>query len=931
MRRIRRTTLLGLTIACVLGLSGLTAAHAEEGTVSFEDDIAPIFENRCTYCHGEDEQEAGLRLDRRGHMLRGGDSGLPTIVPGQPEKSYLLEVVGHRDPVVKMPPDEDKIPQDEIDLLTRWIEQGANWPGQMDATAEQTLEHWAFLPVQRPEVPDAASDNANPIDRFLQARLKAEGLSFSEAAEPRALLRRVSIVLTGLPPTPEQAERFLVAWEQNSEVAYTTLVDDLLASPHFGERWAQHWLDVIRWAETNGSEANLYRKNAWIYRDYVIRAFNEDKPYDEFVREQLAGDTLGTGEATGFLVSGPHVPAATVGREPSAIRQARADRMDEVMQTVGASIMGVTLGCARCHNHKFDPISIKDYYAMTGVFQDVEFGSRQPELSADHPRKQRGREIWRQIAAERSKLREFGGWEENWGAYRELHFKPVTTEAIRVRFKMKNVSLDELEVFGLGSQFTNVAAANQGARLSGFPEKGFEGRNPIDRLNDSEYGTMVWRAKTEKGEENPWVRIDFNGPKNIHRLRLSSNREYYFDTDYLTKKPWLPRYEYDVDILGEDGEWKPWVGTWVVNKKLNESHPEREQMLASIQKQIDLIAEEGPRPSFIGRFIEPPVTRVLLRGSPENPRDEVFPAGPELFDGDLGLTSDTPGPKRRAEFAEWLTRKENPLTSRVMVNRLWHHVFGSGIVVTTSDFGEAGAEPTHPELLDWLAAEFYEPTLTDAAAVDHQPWNVKRMIRLMVMSQAFRQSSLPREDALAIDSDSALLWRFPPKRVEAEVIRDAILQASGNLDRSLGGRSYRIHNEKDTYAQWQVVDNHGSETWRRMIYQERMRRVDDQMFTPFDFPDCGQVRAKRPVSTTPLQALNLMNSDFVIEQSKLIADRATQESHSDSQAIERVFALLLNRQPSRDELETCLEVANEIGLNMVCRAVMNSNEFVFLP
>lgn len=359
MRRIRRTTLLGLTIACLLGLSGLTSAHAEEGTVSFEDDIAPIFENRCTYCHGEDEQEAGLRLDRRGHMLRGGDSGLPTIVPGQPEKSYLLEVVDHRDPVVKMPPDEDKIPQEEIDLLTRWIEQGANWPGQMDATAEQTLEHWAFLPVQRPEVPDAASDNANPIDRFLQARLKAEGLSFSEAAEPRALLRRVSIILTGLPPTPDQSERFLAAWEQNSEVAYTTLVDDLLASPHFGERWAQHWLDVIRWAETNGSEANLYRKNAWIYRDYVIRAFNEDKPYDEFVREQLAGDTLGTGEATGFLVAGPHVPAATVGREPSAIRQARADRMDEVMQTVGASIMGVTLGCARCHNHKFDPISIK--------------------------------------------------------------------------------------------------------------------------------------------------------------------------------------------------------------------------------------------------------------------------------------------------------------------------------------------------------------------------------------------------------------------------------------------------------------------------------------------------------------------------------------------------------------------------------------------
>ncbi|MFG0297742.1 MAG: PSD1 and planctomycete cytochrome C domain-containing protein, partial [Maioricimonas sp. JB045] len=833
-------------------------------------DIAPILEERCWYCHGEEEQESGLRLDLRPHMLRGGDSGLAAIVPGHPEKSYLLDVVAHRDPDIKMPPDEDRIPEEEIALLTRWVKEGAIWPGQMEAALEVQTDHWSFQPVVRPEIPQVSRRTANPVDAFLLQRLAEEGLTFSPPADPRALLRRVSIVLTGLPPTPGETTQFLAAYAEDPGQAYTALVDRLLASPHFGERWAQHWLDVIRWAETNGSEANLYRKNAWIYRDYVVRAFNEDKPYDQFVREQIAGDSLGSGEATGFLVAGPHVPPATVGREPAAIRQARADRMDEIMQTVGASIMGVTIGCARCHNHKFDPISIQDYYAMNGVFQDIEFGSRRPELAPDHPRRQRGQALWREIGKHRQTLREFGGWEENWGAFRELHFKPVTTAAIRIRFKTINVSADELELFGPDERARNLALQRHGTVVSGFPEGGTEGRNPIMRLTDGEYGTMAWRAKVPKqSKERPWVRLDFAQPVTIERLRLSSNREYYYDTDYLTKKPYLPRYEYDIDILTDDGEWKPWVGTWYVNKKLNELHPERKQALAAIQQAIATLEEDGPRPSFVGRLIEPQVTRVLLRGSPENPRDEVMPAGPSVLDGDLGLTSDTSGAERRLAFANWITRPQNPLTARVMVNRIWHHVFGRGIVSTTSDFGEAGASPTHPELLDWLAAEFVEPTVASGDA-----WSMKSMIRMLVMSEAFRQASTPHEEGLKRDANSALLWRFPPRRTEAEVLRDAILMASGSLDPAIGGRSYRIHNEKATYAQWEVVDNYGPHTWRRMLYQERMRRVDDRMFTAFDFPDCGQVRDKRPVSTTPLQALNLLNSDFALDQSQRIAERA---------------------------------------------------------
>ncbi|MCC9643359.1 PSD1 and planctomycete cytochrome C domain-containing protein [Rhodopirellula sp. JC740] len=910
----------------------LVSGRALSAEVDFENDILPIFEDRCVYCHGEEEQESGLRLDQRAHMLRGGDSGLAAITPGHPEKSYLMEVIQHDDDSVRMPPDDDALPEEEIALLKKWIEQGAVWPGQMDTTVELDDDHWAFQPVQRPTVPsDVSPENTTqvqPVDAFLLSKLQQVGLHYSEPAAPRDLLRRVSITLTGLPPTPDEMRQFLSDYEQNAASAYEVAVDRLLASPHFGERWAQHWLDVIRWAETNGSEANLYRKNAWVYRDYVVRSFNEDKPYDQFVQEQIAGDSMGAGEATGFLVAGPHVPAATVGREPTAIRQARADRMDEIMQTVGASVMGVTMGCARCHNHKFDPITIQDYYAMTAVFQDVEFGSRKPEYAADHPLRQRGQELWKQIHAQRQLLRPDGGWEENWGAFREIHFKPITTRAIRIRFKMPNVGLDELEVLGINGLDVNLAAATNGTRVSGYPEEGIENRNPIERLNDGEYGTMTWRAKVDdKQEERPWVRYDFDSPQTINRLRLSSNREYFYDTDYLTKKPYLPKYQFDVDVLTEDGDWQPWTGTWAVNTKLLKEHPERKQVLAKIQHSIDQLAEEGPRPSFVGRFIDPVVTRVLLRGSPESPRDEVMPSAPVVFDGTLDLDSSAPGPKRRREFAEWLTSSQNPLTARVMVNRVWHHVFGSGLVPTTSDFGRAGAPPTHPELLDWLAAEFMSPQNQQTSN-----WSTKSLIRMLVMSQAFQQTSTPNAEGLAKDAGSTLLWRFPPRRMEAEVIRDSILLASGKLNLKLGGRSYRIHNEKKTYAQWEVVDNHGNDTWRRMLYQERMRRVDDQMFTAFDFPDCGQVRAKRPVSTTPLQALNLMNSDFVIEQSELIAQRAQDDAHGDmANAIDRCFDLLLGRPPIDDERQQCLAVAGQRGLPIVCRALINSNEMAFLP
>jgi hypothetical protein len=918
-----------LRTVCVLLLTavGYTASAQK---VDFDREIAPILQQRCWHCHGEDEQESGLRLDRRANVLRGGDYGIPAVVPGKPEESYLIEVINHSDADLTMPPDEDKLPAEEIDLLTRWIEQGAIWPGQDVTVAEEKSDHWSFQPIVRPEVPRVEDGSTNPIDAFLSAELAKHGLSFATAADARSLVRRTSIVLTGLAPTPEEVCDFVASYQEEPDAAYEQLVARLLESPHFGERWAQHWLDVIRWAETNGSESNMYRKNAWIYRDYVVRAFNEDKPYDDFLMEQIAGDTLGQGDATGYLVSGPHVPVATVGQEPAARRQARADRMDEILQTVGASAMGITIGCARCHNHKFDPISIRDYYSMSAVFQDIEFGSRFPELAEDHPRRVRSKELYGKIAELRAKLGKMGFWEEDWIGYRELRFPAVKTRKVRVTFNWNGVRLDELEVFGPQDRRRNLALASAGTEVFSPPEMAVV-RAELHKVNDGQYGTEGWASRAPKdSKQKPWMEFTFQEAYEINRLRLSTNREDYLETDYLEG---LNKYNfggYRVEVPAGDDTWKE-VASTMKFAGMNDKHPSRPAVLEELKAMIQQVNEEGVKPSFVARFIQPAKTHVFSRGSPENPRDEVFPAGPEELDGDLRLGRNADGRQRRRAFARWLTGKTHPLTARVAANRLWHHVFGRGIVSTTSDFGSAGAPPTHPELLDWLAAELMHPSICHG---DESPpeWSMKHLIRAMVLSRAFRQSSQPRAQGLAVDAQSALLWRFPPKRVEAEVIRDAILLASGSLDPTIGGRSYRIHNIKKRYAQWEVTNNHGPDTWRRMIYQERMRRVDDRLFTAFDFPDCGQVRAKRPVSTTPLQALNLMNSRFVVDQSKRIADRASRESGDDlGKAVDRCFELLLGRSPDSRERSTCLSLVTEHDLSLVCRALINSNEFAFLP
>jgi hypothetical protein len=867
-------------------------------------------------------------VDVKSIVFAGGAGGLPAVVPGKSADSPLIHYVAGLDEEMQMPPDGkgDPLTPGQIGILRAWIDQGAAWPEQASATVEESTDLWSLQPIRRPEVPAATLPHGHPVDAFLAAKRAGKNLSASPEADGRTLLRRAAITLTGLPPTPEETDAFL---RDSDPQAYEKRVDRLLASPRFGERWAQFWLDVVRWSETNGSESNLYRKNAWPYRDYVIGAFNADLPFDRFIREQIAGDALGVDEATGFLVAGGFVHSATVGREESAIRQARADRLDETIQSVSASLLGVTMACARCHNHKFDPIPQKDYYALAAVFQGLEYGHRpwrnMPEAAE---RAARAEAALKQLDAVRAELLAVAGsWTEEWPDHLQTRFAPVRARAVRITFPPQTPAVvEEFQIFGAATGETNLALAANGAKARSFkPAEAL--MREIANVIDGKFGqTFAWRTreareKSDPGAPPPWFEIELPAESVIDRIVLSSDREALAHTDYLIEPGKAtasgPR-KYRVEVRGDDGAWREVANVDLAAKAASAA---TQATLERLKQLLRDYTDALPEPVFAGYFIPPVKTHLLGRGDPMAPRDEVFPNALTALKADLKLTSDSPDQERRLAFAAWLTDPErNPLTPRVLANRLWVHVFGHGIVDTPGDFGKAGAPPSHPELLDWLAAEFVSGG-----------WSAKRIVRLLVTSAAFRQSSAPNATAAQIDADARLLWRFPPRRVEAEVLRDAALAVAGTLDPTMGGPGFRIHGDKKRYGGWQVVDNAGPATWRRMVYQESMRGIDDRMFTAFDRPECGQVTPKRTVSTTPLQALNLFNGDFILTQADKLAERVQREAGADSGAqIARVFVLVHGRAPSSGEAQTAQALVAQDGLPALCRVLLNTNEFAFI-
>jgi hypothetical protein len=807
---------------------------------------------------------------------------------------------------------------------------------------------WSLAPVVRPSVPKGeiySTRTSGAIDAFIRAELSRNKLSSSPAADRRALIRKLYFDLIGLPPSPEDVTAFIADKKPD---AYDRLVEKLLASPRYGERWARHWLDVVRFAESHGFEMNQPRASAWPYRDYVIRAFNEDKPYDRFVVEQLAGDVLGVDEATGFLVGGPCDQVKSP--DPVLTANQRADELHDVVSTTASTFLGLTVGCARCHNHKFDPIPQTDYFAIKAVFEGVRHGER-TRRSVDAESREK------ELAAKRARLAvvetELESVEPlaNPSATNALRaavnprknierFAPVSAK--RLRFTVAKTTdaepcIDELEVYTADTPSRNIALATNGTKASASSVYPNSDIHRLEHINDGRHGNSRSWISNERGKG--WVELEFAEPSRIEKVVWGRDWEQRF-ADRLA-------VDYRIEIASGSNDWKVVASSndrqnYKAGKKVEPSlagfGPEqvaRAKQLFTERAALEMrITELAKAPMvYAGTFdAQPGPTYRLHRGDPMQKRNEVGPnalsAVPVVFatNGlsrrltatEVRLTDDQ---RRRLALAEWITNPTNPLTARVMVNRIWQYHFGEGLVSTPSDFGANGARPTHPALLDWLAAEFME-----------HGWSIKHLHRLIVTSAAYRQSSEARKDCLAVDAGSRLLWRFPPRRLEAEAIRDAILSVSGKLDLTMGGPGFSFFEANDNYVRVYAPRREWTpDTFRRMIYGTIVRQRPDGVFGVFDCPDAGQIAPKRSSSTTPLQALNLLNSSFMMQQSEFFAGRLKKEAGGEVNAqINRAFALAFQRKPDRAELSASAKLIREHGLTAFCRAVFNSNEFVYL-
>lgn len=910
-----------------LGMVALVAAWLPlEGSdaINFDLQVAPIFEKSCYSCHGPEEQKSRLRLDLPSFIAQGGDSGEPLYLRGNPDASHLIKLVSRIDPHEVMPPvgKGQALIADEVDVLRQWIREGAVLPG-VDPLAHQiTTDHWSFQALKAPEVPD--SDLPNEIDAFIIEKLRKSKLNPSPQADRRTLIRRLSLVVHGLPPTENDLNEFL---KDKSPSAWPDLVDRMLASPRFGERLARQWLDVVRFAESNGFETNRERLNAYPYRDYVIDSFNEDKPYDQFVREQIAGDALGVDVATGFLVAGPY----DIVKSPDVnlTLMQRQDELADMVNTTGTTFLGLTLGCARCHNHKFDPVTQKDYYAFQAIFSGVSYGDRVLPVLADSYEGQKLSSLREELRGQLesvSKLKASagtrGGGESiskrepvNAQLNREA-FPPVHAQFMRFNIRKTNASepcLDELSVFTPGGMNVALKAVPKSSGdLEGYAI------HKLTHVNDGQQGNNhSWICRTEAG----WVQLRFPEVTEISRIEWGRDREGRFEDRLATN--------YDIEVSEDGLHWvvvassadrKPFLNSEDPLAFLADLQPQEQQLARKLLAEITGNREEISRLeksnlAWIGNFRQPGATHRLYRGDPLAPREEVAPDALEVL-GSLGMSFDETEKERRVKLAEWITSQKNPLTARVMVNRLWQFVFGTGIVETPSDFGGNGLPPSHPELLDWLASDFIA-----------SGWSTKSLLRKILISETFKQASQPRDEAASIDAGARTLWRFPPRRLEAEAIRDSILAVTGVLDleATSGPGFYLLDVDRENVAHYHPKERTGSAEWRRMIYLFKIRQEQDSVFGAFDCPDGSQVTPKRTRSTTPLQALNLFNSDFIIQQASLLA-AAVEGGDPAVVVIERLYG----RPANPSELADAGHFISEHGLKAFCRAMLNTNEFLFI-
>ncbi|HYI94930.1 MAG TPA: PSD1 and planctomycete cytochrome C domain-containing protein [Bryobacteraceae bacterium] len=859
----RRPTL----AACFAGAILTAGAVSAQTPVSFSKDIQPIFEASCWKCHGQTIQLSKLDLRTRQGALTGGIHG-PSLVPGNPDSSRLFRMVsGAEKPAMPM---DGKLTPAEVETIRRWIVEGATWdagsvqtsavpkspPSDLEAggVAPEARKSWAYqLPVKRP-VPG----KGHPVDAFLGVKWKERGLDPAAQADKTTLVRRAYFDLIGMPPSPAQVAEFV---NDSSPDAWQNLIEKLLASPHYGERWGRHWLDVARYADSNGYEHDFDRPNAWRYRDYVIQSFNVDKPYNVFLREQIAGDeiehvTSDSLIATGFLRS-----YAKVGYREKDNPEFRYEYLDDMIATVGRGVLGLTVQCARCHNHKFDPIPQKDYYKLQASLWGY--------VEVDHPLTSP-----EQAAAYRKQLDEVNARVNEIRAQIRTVEQPYRAVILAERYKKFPANVQQAIATPEAERTPGqVLLANQVTRTVSAPPA------EIDKIMKPEDLEEKKRLAAEV------VEIEKQRPAPIPLAMGITDGDYRFTPD------------------GPGDEPAPGKG---IKREATEGS----------------FLHEGP-----DRY-SPPPSHFLIRGD-VNSRGSVMQPGfltvatfgepPVALPPANGRTSG-----RRLALAEWLTSKENPLTARVIVNRIWHHHFGRGIVAAVDNFGKMGEVPTHPELLDWLAVEFMD-----------KGWSFKQMHRLLMTSEAYKMSSqFTSAKNMQADPENKLGWRFRARRLDAEAVRDSILAVSGALNREIGGPAVFPKLEAEVLTQltngiWRREED-GPKVWRRSVYIYRKRSMPFPMLESFDLPDQNISCGVRAVSTVPTQALMLMNDEFVVRQAELFADRVRETQPDPSKRIDTAYKIALNRAPDAKERQIGEEYLRDHNLAGLVHVLLNLNEFLYL-
>ncbi|MEK6259049.1 MAG: PSD1 and planctomycete cytochrome C domain-containing protein [Planctomycetota bacterium] len=1060
-RRATRSALCCVMVACAACLVVRVARAAEADAtklppaanreVDFVRDVRPIFQRACVRCHGPDKQKSEFRLDVRQTALTGGESYAPNIVPGKSADSPLVKMVaGVGD--VTMPPEGDRLSAEEIGLLRAWIDQGAKWPDDVAGELKDKSDWWAFKPLATKAESKTGATSSPPsalppppsIDAFIRAKLDSVGLRPAPQADRRTLLRRIYFDLVGLPPTPEEAEAFVADPDPK---AYEKLVDKLLESPHYGERWARHWLDAAHFAETHGHDQDRIRENAWPYRDYLILSLNADKPYARFVQEQVAGDVLFPDDpqatmALGFLAAGPWDESSLQSiREETLDRQiARYLDRDDMIANVINNFSSLTVQCARCHDHKFDPISQADYYSLQAVFSGVERANRRydsdPAVQRRRIELQRRKVELEKPSAETTasllsaeSQRAVTEWEGQlatravvWRVLDPTEFlssdgatltkqpdgsilaggtRPekdtVTITAVAPLAKVTairlevltddslpqrgpgrqdngNLHLSEFEVFREGS----TAPVEIARATADFDQSGWEITKAIDKTEPTAWGihpkvgqshVAVFELKAplsaaEGGEGTKPLALKF-------ALKQLHGRQHLIGRMRLSVTEAAPPVR--LDVVPER------IAALLATPREQRSEAQRVELTAFQQlEEVERELASLPQPTMIyaaaadfepdGGLRPPPGPRpihVLHRGDIRHPREAALPGAlacvkelPSRFE----LSNTTNEAVRRAALAKWLTDTQNSLTWRSIVNRVWHHHFGRGLVGTLNDFGHMGETPSHPELLDWLAVEFRDGGQS-----------LKQLHRRIVLSETYRQSaelgarsaerkdqppdsnsSTPRSEFRVpslIDADNRLLWRMNRTRLDAECVRDAVVAVSGRLDLRMGGPSDRqfdlqpgIHvTPKIDYAKFDLNSDLGR---RRSVYRFLFRTLPDPFMETLDCPSGDQITPARTTSVTVQQALALWNDAFIARHCEFIAARiekeilsrqpisrqpSAEESFSSVNAqIQQAVRLILCRPATDPELRDLSEYASKHGLANVCRLLLNSNEFLFV-